>query len=644
MVVVMKQKYLLLFFFCIFCKDICIAQPAIQEEILVLTQKIKQKNKGYLADIESYYTKYNNKYSTIQTINAFEGVIKTLSKTNDIQAIVDICMLLSHEYRVMITQDINYIKRIRILFLELGKSMQNTCEVGELYTILGMLYTHENIKNYDIARMYFEKNIELGKQAACKHNERNTVFPYIILSKHIYEKVGDYGKALTYYLRAAHLADSLPLSFEKIAYYQDRLARFYYKTENYNEAYQNWEKTLANLQRANTKNRELTQVFNNLGLAKRKKNALDNASHWFDKALQEAISQKDTIWEGIVSGNLGCTAFLRKDYPKAIQLLEKDIRICLFYKEYTNAISSLIYLGKTYQAQKNYDKALLHYKEAQMYLEKEYTSVVRYEPQADLRLYLDIYKGFSDISDISGNYEQAYQYLKLHKKYSDTLTILQNKENLALQQAQQVFNTQSNEKELAIKQQNFFIAFLLLLLLFVVGISLLVFRNYALAANKKQLKAENLALANEAEKERNQRLQEAMIIKKQEMAIATLQMQQKNELLVELKKEIGETENTSRKLEKIIDYIIDLDNDWEEFKKHFEQIHPLFFHKLSQISDKITPNDFKHCAYIRINLDMKQVAHLMRIAPESVKMSRNRLRKKLQLLPEADLYKFLANL
>ncbi len=607
-------------------------------------QLLTHTNKNHLSDVENYYTQYKIKNSVTQTINTFENYLETLSTKDDIVAIVKILDLMSNEYRLMIAKDKNYINHLNKLFLGLIKATPNICMQGELYTLLGMLYTDENIKDYHTARTYFEKHIELGRQAPCRDSERNTIFPYIIISKHIYEKIGDYAKALHYYIYAVQLSDSLNLSFEKKAYYQDRLARFYYKTENYAEAYQAWEKVLTNLQRGHIKNRDLIQTFNNLGLAKRKVKMLDKAAQWFDKALAEAVNQKDTIWEGIISGNLGYNAFLAENYSKAISLLEKDIRICLYYKEYSNLISSLVYMGLAYQAQKNYNKALKYYEEAEKYLEKERTSVLRYDPQADMRLYADIYKGFSEISDVLGNYDSAYLYLKLHKRYSDTLTFLQHKENLALQQAQQAFNTKSKESELAIKNQGFLIIFLLLLLSLVVVVGLLFFRNNVLANKEKQLKSKNLELANEAERERNQRLQEAIVIKEQEIAIAALRMQQKNEMLLELKKGILEPEHTNKKLEKMVDYTIDLDDNWEIFKKHFEQIHPLFFHKLAQISDKITPNDCKHCAYICINLDTKQVAHLMRIAPESVKMSRNRLRKKLQLAPEVDLYKFLISL
>jgi tetratricopeptide (TPR) repeat protein len=634
-----------LFFICgIFLSSICVAQNTQTEETFEMLRIAKDKKANYVQEMSQLYGLHRQRYDRKRTINSLERLVQMLSPAHDTDAIVRVCEFLSDEYRAEIAQDRSSIQYASAFLLSVADLLKNTCQAGEIYSVLGILYTHENIKDYHTAKEYFEKNIQMGKLAACKNNQRNTVYPYIIISKHLYEKTGDYAKAHTNYLRAVHLADSLQLSLEQRAYYEDRLARLYYKTENYNEAYRAWERMLAHLQRANIKNIDLIQAFNNLGLVKRKKNELSLAEEWFEKALREAKDQKDAIWEGIISGNLGYTAFLRKDYAKAIELLEKDIKICLKHKEYNNVVSSLIHLGGAHQAQKEYAKALKSYEEAVRYLKEELTWIVRYEPQADLRLYRDVYKGLSDVWEAFDDYKQAHQYSKLHKRYSDTLLFLQSKENLALQQAKQEFNTKNKEKEASLRQQQIFIIFLIILVILIAGISLLTFRNYRLIANKKKLEAENLALAHEAEMERNQRLQEAMVIKEQQMAISALQMQQKNEMLLELKKEIVVSDNSSKKLEKMVDYSIDLDHDWDEFRQHFEQIHPLFFHKIQQMSDKITPNDLKHCAYMRINLDSKQIAHLMRITPESVKMSRNRLRKKLNLPAETDLYKFLASL
>ena len=52
----------------------------------------------------------------------------------------------------------------------------------------------------------------------------------------------------------------------------------------------------------------------------------------------------------------------------------------------------------------------------------------------------------------------------------------------------------------------------------------------------------------------------------------------------------------------------------------------------------------KLCAYLRMNLSSKEIAQLLSISVRGVEISRYRLRKKLKLKQNEDLYQFLFNL
>ncbi|MGD1945887.1 MAG: helix-turn-helix transcriptional regulator [Croceivirga sp.] len=66
-----------------------------------------------------------------------------------------------------------------------------------------------------------------------------------------------------------------------------------------------------------------------------------------------------------------------------------------------------------------------------------------------------------------------------------------------------------------------------------------------------------------------------------------------------------------------------------------------FYARLNDQFEGLTKTDVRLCSFIKLNLNTKQIATLQNINPSSVKMSRNRLRKKLHLTPEADLSSFL---
>lgn len=592
--------------------------------------------------IESFYKDYIILNSHEKVIAVLENVLDYLPEKRFDNTKARLYFWLGDAYKHEISNDKRYIQRVEKRLNQALKEFANDCRKIEIYNLMGTIFAHENLKDYVTAKQYFEKAIRLYHQSKCEADLLAT--QYFEIGFSIYEKIGNQALALQYKTKAINVADSLNVPAEKKVFYQDQVARLYYKTDNFTQAYQIWKKNLPTLQAQPNKTRQLIQLYNNLGLVKRKKMDLDSAIYWFEKTIAEAKSQKDSIWIGISEGNLGISYFLQKKYPQAIALIEKDIRTCLRYKEYGNAVSSLTFLGNVYLEMGEAEKARMYYDSTLHYVNKERAWVTKYQPNEDLKIYMETYKGLALVFEKLKNPEKSYNYLKLHLNYKDSLFELRYKENLALKQASYDFEITQKEREAYIRQQNWYIWFLCISLIFLGVITIAGYRNLKLLSKQKRLEAENLKLAHEAEKERNMRLNEAITLKEQELAINALQIHQKNEVLQELKKEIHTAEKPDKKLEKIVDYSIDLDADWEEFKQHFEQVHPLFFQKLQQNFDKITFNDLKHCAYIRINLDIKQIAYLMRIAPDSVKMSRNRLRKKLGLKPEADLYKYLANL
>jgi DNA-binding CsgD family transcriptional regulator len=55
----------------------------------------------------------------------------------------------------------------------------------------------------------------------------------------------------------------------------------------------------------------------------------------------------------------------------------------------------------------------------------------------------------------------------------------------------------------------------------------------------------------------------------------------------------------------------------------------------------LTDNDIKLCGLIRLKLTVKQIGIIKNITPESAKIAKNRLSKKLMLSPGSNLYEFL---
>ena len=80
-----------------------------------------------------------------------------------------------------------------------------------------------------------------------------------------------------------------------------------------------------------------------------------------------------------------------------------------------------------------------------------------------------------------------------------------------------------------------------------------------------------------------------------------------------------------------------LDEDWGHFAMHFDKVHADFLARLRDRYPQLTPRDHKLCAFLRMNLNSKEIAPLLFISVRGVEISRYRLRKKLGLDAEANL-------
>ncbi len=149
---------------------------------------------------------------------------------------------------------------------------------------------------------------------------------------------------------------------------------------------------------------------------------------------------------------------------------------------------------------------------------------------------------------------------------------------------------------------------------------------------------------------KNEKLEAEIQHKNTELASVAMHLVQKGELLgkirdqmVKLKKQTG-NEKDSDDLKKIIRVISDedkIDKQWEQFTMHFDNVHSDFLSALKVKYPGLSANELKLSAYLRMNLSTKEIAQLMNISIRGVEISRYRLRKKLQIPTEVNLFDFL---
>ena len=134
------------------------------------------------------------------------------------------------------------------------------------------------------------------------------------------------------------------------------------------------------------------------------------------------------------------------------------------------------------------------------------------------------------------------------------------------------------------------------------------------------------------------------------LAASTMNLVVKNEFIEAIKEELkelkqkGENPETKRALEKMvkeIDITLRLQEDWEQFEYHFDQVHGGFLNRLRNDYPDLSPNEQKLCTFLRLNLNTKEIAYLLSISLRGVEVARYRLRKKLRLDKGENLSKFI---
>ena len=97
-------------------------------------------------------------------------------------------------------------------------------------------------------------------------------------------------------------------------------------------------------------------------------------------------------------------------------------------------------------------------------------------------------------------------------------------------------------------------------------------------------------------------------------------------------------------LQNMIRQTLQLDKDRDTFQLYVNQNNEMFYSSLRKKYPKLTPNEVRLTALIRLDLSSKEIASILNISSKSVEMNRYRLRKKMQLSGSVNLSEFISSL
>lgn len=269
-----------------------------------------------------------------------------------------------------------------------------------------------------------------------------------------------------------------------------------------------------------------------------------------------------------------------------------------------------------------------------------YRALVRVaEEKNDPRLALSYMKSYVSSNEEAFNQEKINNAQKIDARYR------------AAQQAQKIALL---EQEAAFREKRN----LLSIGLGAAGIAalsfLLVSYNYKLKASmrKQELidkeKEEVILKVKLQEAETNQLLAEQALLRERqqrlekELLAEQLLKDSKNQIM-----EILADKHTSgnEEIKKLIKRQQQLDEEYEDHKTDFVEVHSSFFEQLQQrAGNSLTRLDMKYCSYILMGLSNKEISTRLNIEPKSIRMARYRIKQKLGLGKDDSLDNFIKTL
>ena len=136
----------------------------------------------------------------------------------------------------------------------------------------------------------------------------------------------------------------------------------------------------------------------------------------------------------------------------------------------------------------------------------------------------------------------------------------------------------------------------------------------------------------------------------QKLAKNALEAIQKEESLKQIVEKIKNTQEGNSENSSVLNSLrndlekLNKTKNWDEFEKGFVGLHANFFPDLLVAHPKLTNNERRLCAFLKIDLSTKEISKLTGQTIRAIELSRIRLRKKLQLTnSDLGIFQYLSN-
>lgn len=449
----------------------------------------------------------------------------------------------------------------------------------------------------------------------------------------LYNLYGRYEDYLTMLTRAFEVAERVgeeafteSMLFDKLA----GMCKAAYRIHSYHESIRLGFGALARLQKLNTRPLPESEIFlyDLIGSAYKLLQQPDS-SILFYKKLQAVLAATDTskpfyrLWSGIANGNIGECLAMKGDHSAAEPLLMHWLQAGLDFADSANIGLACNALAINFHGKGDDRNALRYWRKALDWSKNR--NRFEYAGKAA--------EGMAEIFRTTGHTDSAFYFLKQSKLYSDSLKSFINRSGLqAVQSRVKLDGLQhSLESSMALlheekRNKHLVLAGIVLLAIIV-----------ALLYNRQRLKTQN-KLQRLAQLKREAELDSLKA--REEIGNFVRHIKEKNELIDTLREKLSVDDGVKARQEiheKLTEYTLITDSEWEQFKARFAKTYPSFFPAMATRLNQVTPAEERLATLIFLGFNNLQIANTLGISRESVTRAKHRLKQRLGLAKNDEL-------
>ncbi|MFD2568478.1 tetratricopeptide repeat protein [Pseudotenacibaculum haliotis] len=454
----------------------------------------------------------------------------------------------------------------------------------------------------------------------------------------INRRKANYIQALNYYLDSKKMYEEMD-DYDKVGDVIHNIGIIFRYQEDYKRSISNFKKAI----RINEQTKDtfgVAAAYNMMGVSYRRLNKIDSAMICYQKAkdLFKKLKREEDI-RG-VDNNLATLYSSQGDHQKSLPIKLDNLN---YYKSIGNKMSTCVgyfNISRDYSSLQDYDTSLKY---------------------ADSSLTIALQEGFKEriskaflrksyVYRKKEDYKNAYDNYRSYKRYSDSIFNIESVKRI--QELELMYEFEKERKELEVisdkqKSEVQLYVFLFVLTLIVgTTVGYLLYRNYTARARIVREKLEK-------EKLKKELLREKVKVSESELKSLVADNSMRLKFIIELSDKIKEDKKQadSKDIQQYTQSLIlqlqqqiATESKLSSIQDRIEEVNRGFDSKIVKLYPSLTKTEREVCALLRLNLSIKEIASIRNATTDSVKASRYRIRKKLQVPSGEELEHFIQSL